>query len=108
MIQVVEEADLDFIHFHCCGDEDLYPFGCPNCDHLMVFCYECDTLYHDLKNLALHSRDINCFVPTKPIFTCNCGKEFEYFFIRDGLYKVPLAKWLAAGFGNLLEGSGRA
>lgn len=44
----VEEADLDFRHFRCCGDEDLYPFGCPECGHLMVFCYECDALYDDL------------------------------------------------------------
>lgn len=29
MSQTVEEADLDFRHFRCCGDEDLYPFGCP-------------------------------------------------------------------------------
>ena len=24
----VEENDLDVQQVHCCGDEDLYPFGC--------------------------------------------------------------------------------
>lgn len=47
----VEEADLVFRHFRFCGDEDLYPFGCPQCGRMMVFCYECDTLYGDLNDL---------------------------------------------------------
>jgi len=51
----MEERDLKCELFRCCGDEDLYPFGCPRCSRLMVFCYECDTLYDDLCNLASHS-----------------------------------------------------
>jgi hypothetical protein len=35
--KVVEESDLDFGRFHCCGDADLYPIGCPACGRLMVF-----------------------------------------------------------------------
>jgi hypothetical protein len=35
---VIEEADLDFNRFRCCGDEDLFPLGCPACGRLMVFC----------------------------------------------------------------------
>ena len=34
MTQTVEESDLDFKHFRCCGDEDLYPFGCPRCGRI--------------------------------------------------------------------------
>ena len=50
MSQNVEENDLDFRRFRCCGDEDLYPFRCPRCGRLMVFCYECDTLHGDLND----------------------------------------------------------
>ena len=49
---LVEEKDLDFSQFHCCGDEDLYPFGCPSCGRPMIFCYECDTLYSNLHDLT--------------------------------------------------------
>jgi hypothetical protein len=30
MERFVEELDLDFAFFRCCGDEDLLPFGCPD------------------------------------------------------------------------------
>jgi hypothetical protein len=103
MKRLVEECDLNFAHFHCCGDEDLYPFGCPECGRLMVFCYECDTLYDDLADLGSHSTPVNHFDTTSPIFRCPCcTRPFEYFFIRDMLYKVSVARWVDAGFGHLL------
>jgi hypothetical protein len=103
MERVVEELDLDFRHFRCCGDEDLYPFGCPDCGRLMVFCYECETLYDDLTDLGSHGTPVNHSDPAAPAFSCpGCGRPFEYFFIRDGQYKVPLAQWVRAGFGHLL------
>jgi len=49
---MVREEDPDFTHFKCCGDEDLYPFRCSRCGRIMVFCYECDTLYRDLNDLT--------------------------------------------------------
>jgi hypothetical protein len=103
-VTFVEEADLDFSHFRCCGDEDLYPFGCPACRRLMVLCYECDTLYDDLRDLSHRERDINNFEPARPIFSClGCGHPFTYFFVRDGMYKVSHEQWAAAGLGHLLR-----
>ena len=101
---VVDETDLEFSHFHCCGDEDLYPFGCPTCRHLMVFCYECDTLYANLANLADQGRSVNSFNPQEPIFSCpGCGFAFEYTFMKNGRYKVEREQWVTSGFGHLLR-----
>jgi len=104
MTRTVEELDLDFHNFRCCGDEDLYPFGCPDCGRPMVFCYECDTLYGDLKSLENKVFQINHSDPAKPIFACpECGHEFEYWFIRDGRHKISFERWVEAGFGHILK-----
>ena len=96
------EPDLDFSHFHCCGDEDLYPFGCPQCGHKMVFCYECETLYPDLKNTTVHS-DVG-----DPSLTCPaCGYQFERFFMSNPSYIVSVEDWLAAGLAHLLKRNAR-
>lgn len=100
----IEEKDLNVKYFHCCGDEDLYPFKCSNCGRIMIFCYECDTLYRDLKNLEDNGRDINHFDPSKPAFSCpQCNYNFEYSFMRNSLYHVTYNEWIKAGFENLLE-----
>ncbi|AMV23178.1 hypothetical protein VT84_02120 [Gemmata sp. SH-PL17] len=100
----VEESDLDFRRFRCCGDEDLYPFECPRCGRLMVFCYECDTLHGDLKNLGSQAFPVNNSDPTRPIFSCpGCEYAFEYWFIRDCRYKASVERWVNAGFGHLLN-----
>ena len=106
MSRVVEEADLDFRRFRCCGDEDLYPFGCPRCERLMVFCYECDTLYGDLNDLGslAFAGKVNNSDTTQPILSCpGCEYDFEYSFIRDNRYKVSIERWVTAGFGDLLR-----
>ena len=105
MNRVVEETDLEFRNFQCCGDEDLYPFGCPECGRLMVFCYECDTLYEDLNNLPAAGRgDVNHFNADAPIFSCpECSYRFEYFFVRDGKYKVTYEQWKESDAGHLLK-----
>ncbi len=46
--QLLIDTDVNYAPFHCCGDEDLVFIKCPACHHLMVFCYECETLYPDL------------------------------------------------------------
>lgn len=103
MEPVVEELNLDFSKFQCCGDEDLYPFGCPDCGRIMVFCYECDTLYDDLDDLRSQGTQINNFDTASPIFRCpNCDRAFEYFFMRDGQFKVPISLWTREGFEHLL------
>lgn len=103
MASTVTEQDLDFAHFHCCGDEDLHPFRCVRCYHVMVFCYECDTLYRDLTQPAAHHDGINASDPSRPAFACpRCGFAFEYFFMRNAAYEVPLEAWKAAGLEHLL------
>jgi hypothetical protein len=109
MDRLVEERDLDATHFGCCGDEDLYPFGCPECGRLMVFCYECGTLYDDLTDLGRRGTPINHFDPAAPIFHCpGCRMPFGYFFMRDGQHKVTMARWAGAGLGHLLDKGARA
>ena len=105
MKQMVEEGDLDFRYFRCCGDEDLYPFGCPRCGRLMVFCYECDTLYGDLRNLEDSGRGVvNHFNPSSPIFVCpQCSYPFEHFFVRDGKSKTSFDQWRLQGVNHLLR-----
>jgi hypothetical protein len=101
--RVVEELDLNFAPFRCCGDEDLYPFGCPVCRHLMVVCYECETLYDDLHILSSRGTWVNHSNIHVPLFRCPCcDNPFEYFFMRDELHKVPVAEWIELGFGHLL------
>jgi hypothetical protein len=69
----------------------------------MVFCYECDTLHDDLTRLGRPGPPVNHSDPTGPACHCpGCGRPFEYFFVRDRLYKVPLARWVGSGFGHLL------
>jgi hypothetical protein len=102
--ETVAEGNLEFSRFGCCGDEDLYPFGCPRCRRLMVFCYECDTLYPELGHLERRGADINHFRPEEPIFACpGCGYQFEYYFMQNPLYRVARSEWVAAGFGALLR-----
>ncbi len=102
--RIVRELDLNFDLFRCCGDEDLYPFQCSQCGWMMVFCYECDTLYSDLGQLSEHGRErVNHFEPEKPIFGCpKCGHLFEYYFMNNPVYSVLLRTWMAAGLGPLL------
>jgi transposase-like protein len=72
----------------------------------MVFCYECDTLFDDLKDLSSQASEVNSFDESRPIFSCpTCGYEFEYRFMSNPDYDVPRAAWLAAGLARLLKHS---
>lgn len=103
-IDRVQEPDLDFSPFHCCGDEDLFPFKCRNCGCAMVFCYECDTLYHDLSDLTKTDTPINSFDPTKPIFLCPyCGEVVSYNFMEEPDYGIGFSDWIAGGHRELLK-----
>lgn len=103
MSDTVREEDLDFSLFRCCSDEDLHPFRCAGCGRIMVFCYECETLFDDLHDLTRCDRAINHSDPSRPIFSCpGCGRDFELGFMANPAYDVPRAEWLAAGFGRLL------
>jgi len=104
----IKEEDLDFSHFNCCGDEDLFPFKCSGCGHIMVFCYECDTLYSDLKDTCRNNEvAINNFDPKRPSFSCpKCSWDFEYYFMKNPEYGVSREEWLKAGYGRLLMHAG--
>ena len=100
----VEEEDLNSAPFDCCGDEDLYPFKCSRCGRVMVFCYECDTLYGEPRDLSRRGWEVNHFEAGKPIFSCpGCGHGFEYYFMRNPRYHVTAEEWAAAGLGHLLR-----
>lgn len=100
---IVREEDLDALRFRCCGDEDLFPFRCSGCGRIMVFCYECETLYEDLHDLERHDRHLNHSDPSRPIFSCPaCGHDFEFHFMTNRAYDVPKADWLQAGHEELL------
>lgn len=101
------EQDLDFKAFRCCGDEDLYPFRCPNDGRCMVFCYECDTLYWDLSDTSNSRHDVNHFDPDRPSFACpSCGFEFEYHFMANPAYRATHSSWVEEGHAALLTESG--
>lgn len=101
---LVREADLDFSCFRCCGDENLHPFRCSSCGRIMVFCYECESLYEELRDLGRPHRDLNHSDRSQPIFACpNCSHAFEYDFMESRAYDVPRSEWLRAGLGELLR-----
>ncbi|HEY9878519.1 MAG TPA: hypothetical protein V6D29_08685 [Leptolyngbyaceae cyanobacterium] len=97
------EQILNFDLFTCCGNEDLHPFKCSQCGLIMVLCYECDTLYQNLDDLSQQEGNINHFESSQPIFSCpKCGYEFEYYFMKNPLYRVTFEEWINAGFAHLL------
>lgn len=103
-MESVKEIDLNFAEFACCGDEDLFPFKCSSCGRVMVYCYECDTLYPDLRDTKVQEAAANSFDPERPIFGCPaCGHAFEYKFMSNPSYLVSPAEWRRAGHERLLK-----
>lgn len=45
---LLTDCDVDHDSRSCCGDEDLMWLRCPNCQHVWIECYECDTWHVDL------------------------------------------------------------
>ncbi len=98
----VTESNINPSYFHCCGDEDLYPFKCERCGHIMVFCYECDSLFPNLSdtNLVVY---IHENPPREPSITCpSCGNQIAYASIQAESNKVSFLEWLHAGYQYLL------
>lgn len=103
--RLLTDLDVNYVPFHCCGDEDLVFLKCPRCSHLMIFCYECDTLYPDLMNpetkmgVALTSESDRLVCP-------NCHEPFEdYYFLRRpnvDKYLVTAEEVTSRGFAHLL------
>lgn len=53
---LLTDGDVEYTHFHCCGDEDLVFLRCPACGHISVQCYECETWYVDLADTSRRAR----------------------------------------------------
>lgn len=101
--ETIQEWDLESSPFlRCCdGNADSFPFKCSVCGHIMVFCYECNTLYPDLQNttiMQLHIDLLNC---------PQCNHEFEKDFMKNPIYYVTPTEWKQAGYESLLKESTR-
>ena len=109
--RLLTDLDVDYGPFHCCGDEDLVFLKCPACAHLMVFCYECDTLYPDLADPAVGHAVHLSREDTDRLVCPACGEPFEdfYFLMAPHVDKyLPTAgDVIAAGFGHLLSAERR-
>lgn len=100
--ELLTDDDVNYEPFHCCRDEDLVFIKCADCRHVMVFCYECDTLYPNLADLTI--REGVELTRTTDRVTCpRCGVRFaDYRFLVDK-YLVTAAEVIAAGYGHLLS-----
>ncbi|MGO4391270.1 hypothetical protein AB4Z46_07940 [Variovorax sp. M-6] len=102
---LLNDEDVEYAHFKCCGDEDLVFLRCPSCRHIWVDCYECDTWYvdlHDLSNVQ-HPEPS----PAGGHVRCpSCGTAFEdaQYLSKDVVDKyLPTAEQVAdAGHGRHL------
>ena len=102
---LLTDLDVNYEPFHCCGDEDLVFIKCPSCQHLMVFCYECDTLYPQLGNLAIHYHVFTTHEMDR--LNCpHCHKPFpDFHFLRPPMvdkYLVTQDEVIEKGFVHLL------
>lgn len=103
---LLTDMDVNYEPFHCCGDEDLVFIKCPACQHLMVFCFECDTLYPDLSDpgkwsgLALIGGEDKVVCPM-------CSQAFadSAFLMQPYVdkYLATVADVVERGFGHLLS-----
>ncbi len=102
---IIHEDELDVRKLDCCHDPHPYPFCCPVCHRIMIYCYEVDALMEDPHDLDREpSQAMNYDDETRPAFHCpTCGYAFEYYFMKNRAYDVPRQAWLDAGLGSLLR-----
>jgi hypothetical protein len=102
---LLTDLDVNYEPFRCCGDEDLVFIKCPACQHLMVFCYECDTLCPDLSDPAKAS-GLTLIGGEYRVVCPLCGKAFEdsAFLMQPYVdkYLVTAEEVVGRGFGHLL------
>lgn len=102
---LLTDDDVEYVHFRCCGDEDLVFLRCPACSHIWVQCYECDNWFTDLSDLA--KTESSFLSSTEERVNCpQCMKPFEdYFYLKDGIvdkYLPTAEQVIAAGYGKHL------
>ena len=96
------DSDVNYAAFHCCGDEDLIFIKCPDCRHIMVFCYECDTLYPNLLDTTIR-QTVPLTRSTDRVTCPKCSVRFaDYNFLVDE-YLVTASEVIAAGYSHLLS-----
>ena len=95
--QVVDPAGFD-----CCGDQDLFPFKCASCGHPLVVCYECDTLYAGLPDVAV-SAPFSWAKSDGTGSRCpSCTVEIPRDFMHAPANRISFAEWSAHGLDQLL------
>lgn len=94
---VIEQL-LNTSLFQCCGDEDLFPFQCDQCNHPLVLCYECETLYPDLKDLSQRESwgGGDCQCPQ-----CHAQLDDD-FFMQNDKNRISTEEWHQHGLNGLL------
>lgn len=105
--RLLTETDINPPPFHCCGDEDLLFIKCPTCGHLMVFCYECETLHPDLTDVEKQSCERVLVADEDRVVCPRCREPFEeYTFLMPAhvdKYLVTAEEVVARGFRHLLS-----
>ena len=104
--RLLTDRDVNYEPFHCCGDEDLVFIKCPSCSHLMVLCYECDTLYPELSDTT-KQQQIPCTRETDWFICPNCHEPFpDFYFLMPPYvdkYLVTAREVVERGFAHLLS-----
>jgi hypothetical protein len=104
--RLLTNRDVNWDPFHCCGNEDLVFLKCPRCAHLMVFCYECDTLYPDLHDVT-QQQPLRLTEITHRVVCPACLQPFDdFYFLRQphvDKYLPTLEDIVSGGFAHLLS-----
>ena len=103
--ELLTDLDVDYSYFRCCGDEDLVFLRCPACGHIMVFCYECDTMYPALADTSIRD-GLGLTRETARVVCPACKVAFQHYYFLQQPYVdlyLPTAQQVKdAGFGHLL------
>jgi hypothetical protein len=102
---LLTDDDVEYVHFKCCGDEDLVFLRCPSCGHIWVQCYECDTWYTDLHDLR--KTDSSFLSGASERVRCpHCSEPFaDFHYLMEGFvdkYLPTAQQVIEAGFGKHL------
>ena len=91
--------------FACCGDEDVVFVKCPGCRAIMVFCFECDTLFPE-PSRPDERRRVRLTAATDRLACPRCGESFpdRDFLAEENVdrYLVSAEEVIAAGYEDLL------
>ena len=103
--ELLTDLDVDYSHFHCCGDEDLVFLRCPSCGYIWIECYECSTWYVDLRDLS--RRESSYLSSVNERVACpECSVPFtDFYYLSDKVidsYLSTRQQVIAAGFDRFL------